>query len=65
VSRRETDRALLRAFGDAARLITLRPLERLIFDEHAWACGWRTTADRRRRVYRRHYAHALATAWGL
>jgi hypothetical protein len=69
VTRIETDRTILRAFGDAARNIMTGPRERKqhLHHERAFvrATDRPTSGNRRNLAYSRAYAHALATAWGL
>jgi hypothetical protein len=71
MTKRETDRIILRAFGNAARAMmngyASKPALALdLYERGARRAGDRPTpGNRRNRAYARHYAHALATAWGL
>lgn len=73
MTKAESDRSLLRAFADAARLImqdasAARTFQR--YTTHADRAQqppalWVRKSPRRMRVHARNTAHALATAWGL
>lgn len=67
MTRAEQDRSLLRAFGVAARQLHAHAAIALYQHENAVArVNDRPTAGNRRdRTFARHYAHAIATAWGL